>query len=347
MSLREILLTGSVPMHPASAVYEVVSRCVGDAMRRMPDGEQSGWVVGVRKAMAQKRDCFQPGNVTRIGTVVEFAEPVQMLRLKPGLAPGDVHLNELGFAINALASYTEFRRLKAEGRIRADMRFQATVAGPATTGGMLEMPEADVMAIIEPALAAEIRRIVDAIPPSELTVQLDLAVEVEKEEFRRRPGAFDTPVFALRDFTFEGTTDAVARLANAIPPDVELGFHLCAMWHVFKGAGQDLRVHVDYANALMRKVKRPIAYFHLPTTPEYEEKDFHPLRDLQLRPGTKLFLGLIHAVDGFEGASRRVKAAQAVVADFGVGHFCGLSQWRTGPETVEPMLELHRLAASV
>ena len=190
-------------------------------------------------------------------------------------------------------------------------------------------------------------RIVEAIPASELTIQLDLAVEVEKEEYRRRPEAFDTPVFGIRQLSFEGTTDSVARLANAVPADVELGFHLCALWHVYKGAGQDLRVHVDYANALVRKINRPIAYFHIPTTPEFEEKDFAPLRDLKLQPGTKLFLGLIHAEDGLEGARRRVKAAQSVVRDFGVGHFCGLSQWGAGPETVEPMLDLHRRTAAL
>jgi hypothetical protein len=270
-----------------------------------------------------------------------------MLRLKPGLAASDVSLGELGFARNAIASYAEFAELKRKGRINPGVRFQATVAGPATTGGTLEMPESDVYALVEPALAREIRDIVAGIPAGELAVQLDLAVEVEKEEYRRRPGAFDTPAFAIRQFTFEGTTDAVARLANAIPPDVELGFHLCAMWHVYKDAGQDLRVHVDYANALIGKIRRPIGYFHLPTTPEFGEADFAPLKDLRLPQGTKLFLGLIHAADGLEGARRRVEAARKVVPDFGVAHFCGLSQWGAGPETVQPMLELHRATAAI
>jgi hypothetical protein len=346
MSLREILLTGSVPMKPAAKVFEVVSKCAGDAMRRMPDGEQSGWVEGVRAALA-RNDAFEPGSVSRIGTQPTFTRPIQMLRLKADRAARDVDLGELGFARNAIESYATFRELKARGTIAAGTRFQATVAGPATTGGTLEMPEDQMLPLVERALSNEIRRIVDAIPAHELTIQLDLAVEVEKEEYRRRPEAFDTPIFGIRQLTFEGTTDTVARLANAIPPEVEFGFHLCALWHVDKGAGQDLRVHVDYANALVRKIQRPIGYFHLPTTPEFGQKDFAPLRDLRLKAGTKLFLGLIHAADGLDGARRRLQAAQSVVADFGVGHFCGLAQWGVGPDTVEPMLRLHRETAAI
>jgi hypothetical protein len=345
MSLREILLTGSVPLKPASKVFEVVSNCVGAHLRRMPDGEQAGWVGTVRGAIA-RLDAFEPGTVSRIGTVASFSRPMQMLRLKPGRSAADLDLGELGFARNALASYAEFRKLKAAGTIPRNVRYQATVAGPATTGGTLELPEDELLPLVERSLAREIAAIAEGIPHDELAIQLDLAVEVEKEEFIRRPQAFDTPVFAIRRFTLEGTTDSVARLANAIPPDVELGFHLCALWHVYKGAGQDLRVHVDYANALARKVKRSIAYFHLPTTPEFAGKDFEPLRGLELAPETKLFLGLIHAEDGLEGARRRVRAAQAVLPDFGVGHFCGLRQLGAGPETVEPMLELHRDVAA-
>ena len=346
MSLREILLTGSVPLKPAARVFEVVSTCAGDAMRRMPDGEQSGWVEGVRKALA-RNDAFEPGSVSRIGTQPTFTRPIQMLRLKPGRAAHEVELGELGFARNAIESYRTFRELRAQGTIKAGTRFQATVAGPATTGGTLEMPEDQMLPLVERALSNEIRRIVEAVPAQELTIQLDLAVEVEKEEYRRRPQAFDTPIFGIRQLSFEGTTDSVARLANAVPPEVELGFHLCALWHVDKGGGQDLRVHVDYANALVRKIRRPIGYFHLPTTPEYAEKDFAPLRDLHLGAGTRLFLGLIHAADGLEGARRRLEAAQSVVGDFGIGHFCGLAQWGAGPDTVEPMLRLHRETAAM
>ena len=341
MALREILLTGSVPIHPASKVFEIVSECCGDAMARMPDGEQVGWVDSVRERIATNA-ALQPGQVSRIGNASTFDRGIQMYKAAAGRSPKDVKLGDLGIAANALASYQQFMQLRSQGRIRKGVRFQATVPGPATTGGTLEMPEADVYEIVVPALLTEIRAIIDGIPAEDLTIQFDLAVEVEKEEFRRRPDAFDTPVFAIRQFTFDGTINAVARLAQAVPAEVELGFHLCAMWHVYKQAGQDMAVHVDYANALSSKVKHSIAYIHLPTTPQYEAADFGPLTRLALHPETKLFLGLIHVSDGLEGAKRRMLAAQKSVKNFGVAHFCGLSQWGAGPETVELMLKLHR-----
>ena len=344
MALREILLTGSVPIHPASKVFELVSACCGDAMSRLPDGEQAGWVDSVREQIA-RNEALRPGQLTRIGKVSTFSRGVQLYKLAAGRTSRDVSLGDLGIAANALASYEQFSQLRAQGRIRNGVRFQATVPGPATTGGTLELPEKDVYDIVLPTLQDELRRILDGIPVEDLTIQLDLAVEVEKEEFRRRPHAFDTPVFAIRQFTFDGSVEAVAQLAQAVPEEVELGFHLCAMWHVYKDAGQDMAVHVDYSNALSRKIKRPIAYMHLPTTPEYDAADFQPLARLEIHPETKLFLGLIHASDGLDGARRRVLAAQKSVKDFGVAHFCGLSQWGAGPETVEPMLRLHRQLA--
>ena len=346
MSLREVLLTGSVPMKPASAVFEAVCGCLGDLVQRVPDGEQAGWVETVRVAIAGN-EAFEPGTVSRIGTVANFSRESRMVRLKPGLSVSAVKLGSLGFADNAIASYREFKRLRSSGKIRPGVRFQATLAGPATTGGMIELHEEQLLPLIEAPLAQEIRHIVAAIPAEDLTIQIDLAVEVEKVEYERRPGAFDTPIFGLRKFTMVGTTDSVARLVNAIPAEVELGFHLCALWHVYKDAGQDMAVHVDYANELVRKIDRNIAYFHLPTTPEYAAADFAPLKNLKLGLRTKLFLGLIHAADGLEGARRRVRAAQSVVPEFGVAHFCGLSQWGAGPETVAPMLLLHRATAAL
>jgi hypothetical protein len=71
---------------------------------------------------------------------------------------------------------------------------------------------------------------------------------------------------------------------------------------------------------------------------------YAPLRELKLNPETELYLGLIHYTDGVEGARERIAAAQRAVTDFGIATECGLG--RRPPETVRPLLELHRAVAS-
>jgi hypothetical protein len=342
----KVLLVGSVPLKPAAAVFETACDCLGDLLARVPDGEQAGWTESVRLVVGNNPS-LEPGSRSRIGTVSMFSRDIQLYRLKPGATAADLTFGDLGIATNALASYEAFRALKAKGSIPKSMRFQATIPGPATVVANVELPEEEALPPAERALAAEIDRIVRGIPADDLAIQLDLAVEVEKVEFERRPAAFDTPIFALRRFTMDGTASCVARLAARVPDGVELGFHLCALWHVYKDAGQDLQVQVDYANRLFELTGRQIDYIHLPSTPGFTASDFAPLKQLRRPAETRLFLGLLHREDGLEGAARRIGAARTAIDDFGISHFCGLGQWLAGPETVKPMLDLHRQSAAL
>ena len=58
------------------------------------------------------------------------------------------------------------------------------------------------------------------------------------------------------------------------------------------------------------------------------------------RPGTDLYLGLIHPADGADGARRRIDAAREHVDGFGVATECGWG--RGGAAAVDGLLELHR-----
>ena len=55
---------------------------------------------------------------------------------------------------------------------------------------------------------------------------------------------------------------------------------------------------------------------------------FAPLKELQLQPGTELYLGLVHAQDGVEGTTKRIAAAKKFVPKFGIGSECGISRGR-------------------
>jgi hypothetical protein len=215
-----------------------------------------------------------------------------------------------------------------------------------------------------PAASAETPRLTRStappLPADDLAIQLDIAMEAEHEEYRRRPAAFDTPIHEEFDWTLEQVADSAAWLANQVPAGVELGFHICSIWHHYQAGGQDNAVLADTVNALASRVTRPIEYVHIPTIPEDDEADFAPLAQLELGPETKLFLGVIHASDGLDGALRRIRAAKTAVSDFGIASFCGLGipqftvsgdipeGLRRGstPETIEQVLEIRRRAAT-
>ena len=167
------------------------------------------------------------------------------------------------------------------------------------------------------------------------------------------------PIQAEFDWTLDQMAESAAWLANQIPPEVELGFHICSIWHHDQAAGQDNAVLVDTANAIASRVTRPIGYLHIPTIPEHEGSGFEPLAALALGTETQLFLGVIHAHDGLDGALARIRAAETVVSDFGIASFCGLGSpelvnatnigpaMRRGsaPETLAQVLDLRRAVA--
>jgi hypothetical protein len=279
--------------------------------------------------------------------------PMPMGKLRDGVSPADFTYQPTGVAANKLASYQEFSRMKAAGAIGPEVRFQASMPGPVTTGGTLYMPLNVGARAAGKATIDEISQILDGVPHEELAIQLDLAVEVESEEMRRRPGAFDTPIFrhmfeGWGNWGFEDLVEEVVRVAAVVPPEVELGFHLCGTWHIDHRGGQDLNVHVDWANALTDRINRKIGYIHMASVPEHDRSDYASLERLKLDEGTKLFLGLIHGSDGLEGARRRVEAASEFRSDFGVAHFCGLFPvFGVDPDRLEDLLDLHRQVASL
>ncbi len=102
---------------------------------------------------------------------------------------------------------------------------------------------------------------------------------------------------------------------------------------------------VDLANRLAAGVKRSIEWIHMPVPVERDDDAyFEPLKDLGLRPETKLFLGPIHDTDGVEGTRRRIATADKFVADYGIATECGFG--RRPAETVGPLLDIHAAVAN-
>ncbi len=126
-----------------------------------------------------------------------------------------------------------------------------------------------------------------------------------------------------------------------------MGYHFC--YGSFGGKHfvepRDSRAMVDLANRLAAGVKRSIEWIHMPVPAERDDDAyFEPLKDLDLRPETKLFLGLIHDTDGVEGTRRRIATADKFVADYGIATECGFG--RRPAETVGPLLDIHAAVAN-
>lgn len=350
--VRKVLLVGSVPLKPAAAVFGCAAEHLSGLLPRMPDGEQSGWLLGVLRQIAGN-PALEPSRQVHVvrnrPTIEIFRRPFQYYRLRDGYSASEISLGSYGVAENAIQSYQTFKEMKDAGSIPVGTRFQATAPGPLDCVFTIDMPDEQLFPLAEKALARELDEIVAAIPANDLTIQIDLAVEVEMEEYRRRPSDFDMPVYETLDRTLDQQADLVAAIANRVPTAVELGFHLCSIWHIDQSRGQDNNVHVDWCNALSERIPRPIAYIHMPTVPEHDAADFALLRRLRLHPETKLYLGVIHAHDGIEGARRRIKAAETAISGFGIGAFCGLAQPSTEeeahPHSVAQIFQLHRAAA--
>ena len=325
-------LVGSVPLDSTEQVFRTASSMLGERLRRLPDGEtgvRTNW-IGWQAAVFQAHPDFEivpPASL-------EYAA-LPRFRLRSGATADTLRFANLGYADAARESYALFARLKQEGVIPASYRFQVSLPTPlAPVIGFVDL--ADQLAVLQPYTARmldELNTIAATVPHDQLAIQWDVAVE-----FGMLEGVWQSP--------FQDTEGAlIARLidlGNAVPPDVELGYHLCygdAGHKHFKEPLDTSRL-VSIANAISAGVVRPINWIHLPVPRDRtDEAYFAPLRDLRLHPETELYLGLVHHSDGVEGTRRRIETAQRVVARFGVATECGMG--RRPPETIDDLLHTH------
>ena len=330
-------LVGSVPLASEEDVFRTMSEVLGDRLRRMPDGETGarfmwiGWQIELLAKVPQlEMVAAGPASVT----------PQPHFRLREGVDPRAVDFGNFGYADAALGSYAIFERLQQEGVIPAACRFQVSIPTP-LAGASAWLPEnfPELDEPFERVMLAELDRILAGIPHEKLAIQWDVCVEVWMWE-----GWIPVPFAPIR----EGIVERIVRLGDAVPDDIELGFHLCYgdYEHKHLQEPEDTTVAVTIANELSARIARPIHWVHLPVPIERDDDAyFAPLADLKLHPETELYLGLVHFRDGVEGAGRRIEAAKKVVPEFGVATECGMGRRppdRGGSEdTLQPLLQMH------
>jgi hypothetical protein len=340
MPSRHVHLVGSVPLADAATVFMTVSEALGPRLRRIPDGEtgeRSDWIAHLEAVFANNPSLEKSDEIFRLHAT---APGRTRYRLKPGKTPADVRFDNLLYADTAIRSYGEFARLKRQGVIPAQCRFQVDLV-PAHSVLWLFLQD-DLHAPLDPiyneALMREIDRLAAAIPHGDLAIQFDVASAVFARLQRNEPNAYGDD----RDAMLASFGAILVKLANHVPADIELMFHFCYgdsnHKHVIEPI--DMGDMVDVAKLLCAEIERPIELIHMPVPRDRDDDAyFAPLSRLRLPPETELCLGLVHHTDGVAGTRRRLAAAEKHVQNFSIATECGFG--RRAPDTIPELLRIH------
>src|SRR5215472_5795149 len=120
-------LVGSVPLRDAEEVFRTAGATLGGRLRRIPDGEtgvRSNWIGWQIEFLGRSpRVQVMPRDPNAYG-------PHASATVRPGVSPDEISFEDLGYADAALASYQVYSRLKGEGAIPANVRFQVSLPTP-------------------------------------------------------------------------------------------------------------------------------------------------------------------------------------------------------------------------
>jgi len=320
---NRVHFVGSIGLDTVQEVFQAVGPRFGARLRRIPDGEpggRRGWIHWQYAVL--RNNPFLRGDPDTPPTPLGAPH----IGLVPDVDPKEVHFGELNYAREARASYLDFCAARERGAIPPGVRLQVCLPTPMAVVYVFCSPK-DLDAIepaYEAAMVREIQAICAAIPHEDLCIQWDVCTEMIIVD-GQMPGRFKHRASKA------DILERFGRLAAAVPPDVELGFHLCYGDMDAKHMVQpkDASKLVELANDIFRTVERPVTYIHFPVPIDRaDDAYFKPLADLKLPAGTELYLGVVHAQDGIEGTRRRIAAAQRYVKDFGVASECGIARSR-------------------
>ena len=332
----ELLLVGSIPLDTVEQVFRTVGASLGPYLAYMPDGEVGDrryWIGGVAYRVLNghpeietlRRPAPDENGVERWrpqGVHDQF-----QFRVKPGVR--EVRFGDpgwrLGYTRDAVNSYFVFRQLKKEGVIPAGVRFQ--VCMPLTYSAVTSFfPDpADHQRIVPgftAALRAETAKMTDLIPPEDLAIQWDLAVENRYlEATLTRDGA------KVAQQEAERLMAPAREISPHIPREVALGYHSC--FGTLNGwpsrQPSDLTGSVLLLNAAVAASGRPVDFLHMPTLGSAEDAFFAPLQDLAVGDA-KVYLGAIHHMHGASGLRGQLNSAWKYLREFGLAAPCGFGR---------------------
>lgn len=309
-------VVGRVPLDGPEDVFRTVSSHLGQHVRSIPDGETETFWIG---AVFGLLDAF-PALERRL-----LDDPTIPFRfaLKEGVGATDLDLPELGYAAVARRSFEIFSALKRDGEIRADVRFQVNLPSPATLtwATIHEDARGEIEPAFERAIAREVRQLADSIPHGELTIGIDIPVEIVTLE-----GGYSE--WWTEPTLEDAILGRLIRLADLIPGDVPLGFHVCLGSRGDKHSvvPRDASKQVHLLNRMFSELPHATSWVHVPVPSEADADAYlAPYRDLRLPEDTWLFLGLVGRDGELADTEERIGAAKRYLPRFGVATVCGLS----------------------
>ena len=345
MPADHVHFNGSVNLGDAESVMREITSRVPSGLRRIPDGEtgdRGTWILFQLQKFMQLPWLVPDRPLAADG---EY-EQLPRLRSADEADPAQVTWPDIGYADAYLESYRVFARLRADGVIPAGVRFQVEYPTPLASISAYIVPEQQqaLLGSYERAMFADLARLLAVIPPAELAVQWDVAVEFSVLEEAFAPGgaqAFDTIIAAL------------ARCVDQVPGEIPAGLHLCygdyGHQHFMQPVSLALQVRV--VNAVTATAGRPVSFVSF-TVPQYQHEEgyFAPLAGLTAGPDTELNFALVpyHPAEQAAGTTgdqvRLIDAALAASPggrrDWGICTECGMG--RVDRDDVPALLDLHR-----
>ena len=337
-----IHLVGSVPLPDAEAVFRTVSGALNPFLRRITDGEtgrRGRWIWFQREMLLEHPDMEVDNDEPPYALYQwdgQLLRETPYVRFRAGVDPASVEF-PTGYAEAALESFDLYAKLQAEGVIGRDTLFQVSLPTPMATAYMYVSPAArhDYIAAYERSLLAALGEIAGSVPHDRLSIQWDVCQEVLifEDYFPHRPDDYKEQVFA-----------ELGRLGNAVPNDVDLGYHLCygSPRDEHLVMPKDMEILAEIANGISAGLERRLDFIHMPVPQDRTDAAyFRPLQGMNLQDDTEVILGLVH-YDDEEGDCDRIDAALRFLDSFGVATECGWG--RTDPDRVSGLLVSHRLA---
>jgi hypothetical protein len=336
---------GSIPLPDTETVFRTLSEATGPHLIRLPDGEtgiRKTWIRFLQDVLAQ-HPAIEPAPDAPTFKFVQWdgklLREIPRLRIKPGAKP-DAGGFKTGYADMAIESWGTFARMQKAGAIPPGVKFQVCLPTPIapTYNNIVPADRQGVLPALTQHFANEVAKVAAAVPNDKLAIQWDVCQEVLAWE-----GYYDKgPV----DFRTE-TLEVLTKVGEAVPAAVELGYHLCygspADEHLVQP--KDSALMVDMTNAIAARVKRPIAFFHLPVPKGRTDDAYYaPLKGLKLGPQTELYLGLVHHGDAAGNAARLAAARRYTRVD-GVATECGMA--RGDPARLPALLAAHVTTAEL
>ncbi len=335
-------LVGGLKAPDAESAMRTTAGILGRHIRALTDGETGDrsqwiwWQLGKLTAVDGIEMAGSHGNAD-----ADNEDYAEFPALAVDTSVRSLPARSLGYADDAEKSYVVFKRLRDDGVVPADVKFQVSIPTPYATvvAWVRQEDQERFLPIYADAIADEVRAIADAVG-DDLVIQYDVAVE-----FGALTGNFDTAGnLGEPETVFGALHDAVART----PDGTERGIHLCYgdYKHRHFTVPEDLSLCVRVANAAGDKAD----FVHMPVdrdtgrSPSY----FEPLRDLNAR---RLALGVID----YEGDPERTRElAEAASAgsggmEFAVATECGMAridERGPGGPSLEDLLELHAQTAA-